>query len=144
MKSMNQGPIIYVEDDMDDRLIFKEILNSIGVTNELQFFDNGKDFLEYLYTAKEQPLLIVSDINMPVMNGLELRKNMISDEQLRKKSIPFIFFTTSVNSREIELAYELTVQGYFKKPTDLHEMKTNLKMIVDYWCICKHPNSHMH
>lgn len=141
MKSMNQGPIIYVEDDMDDRLIFQEILNSIGVTNAVHFFDNGKDFLEYLYVSSEQPLLIVSDINMPVMNGLELRKNIISDEKLMQKSIPFIFFTTSINSREIELAYELTVQGYFKKPTDLDEMKINLKMIVDYWCICKHPNS---
>lgn len=140
MKNMNQGPIIYVEDDLDDRLIFQEILNSIGVSNAILFFDNGKDFLDYLYDSDEQPLLIVSDINMPVMNGIELRKNIIADEKLMQKSIPFIFFTTSINIKEIELAYQLTVQGYFKKPTDLDEMKTNLKMIIDYWCICKHPN----
>lgn len=140
MKNFNSGPIIYVEDDMDDRIIFKEILSQIGVTNELLFFDNGKEFLNFLYKAEVQPLLIVSDINMPVMNGIELRKNIVEDDRLMEKSIPFIFFTTSINTKEIKLAYNLTVQGYFKKPTDIAEMKANLKMIIDYWCICKHPN----
>jgi hypothetical protein len=70
-----------------------------------------------------------------------LRKIILDDERLRKKSIPFIFYTTSINANEIDLAYELTVQGYFKKPSDLHDMKTTLKMLYDYWCVCRHPNN---
>ena len=142
MKNSKQGPIIYVEDDLDDRLIFKETISSIGIDNEILYFDNGRHFLDYLYETPDQPLLIVCDINMPVMNGLELRRMILDDTALKKKSIPFIFYTTSINAREIELAYDLTVQGYFKKPSDLEQMKKTLKMIYDYWCICKHPNNY--
>ena len=115
MKNYNQGPIIYVEDDLDDRLIFKETLYQLGVKNEVLYFDHGRHFLEYLYETHDQPVLIVCDINMPVMNGLELRKMILDDPRLKKKSIAFVFYTTSVNSKEIETAYDLTVQGYFKK-----------------------------
>jgi CheY-like chemotaxis protein len=135
------GPIIYIEDDVDDRLIFKEIIESFGLTNQLLFFANGQLFLDYMYQVQTQPLLIICDINMPIMNGFELRRSIMEDEKLKKKSIPFIFYTTSVNTREIELAYELTVQGYFKKPSGLDEIKGTLKMIIDYWCVCKHPNN---
>jgi CheY-like chemotaxis protein len=142
MKSINQGPIIYVEDDMDDRLIFKETVQSIGITNEILYFDHGRQFLDYLYETSDQPLLIMCDINMPVMNGLELRRVILGDERLKKKSIPFVFYTTSINAKEIEVAYDLTVQGYFAKPTDMEVMKSTLKMIYEYWCICKHPNNY--
>src|SRR6187551_111534 len=100
MKNSKQGPIIYVEDDLDDRLIFKETMSSIGIDNEILYFDHGRHFLDYLYETPDQPLLIVCDINMPVMNGLELRRMILNDTTLKKKSIPFIFYTTSINSRE--------------------------------------------
>ncbi|MDO9373227.1 MAG: response regulator [Bacteroidota bacterium] len=141
MKNANRGPIIYIEDDLDDRHIFKETISGLGISNEILYFDHGAHFLEYLYATPDQPLLIVCDINMPVMNGLELRKTLLADKELKKKSIPFIFYTTSVNPKEIEIAYDLTVQGYFKKASDMLEMKTTLKMIYDYWCICRHPNN---
>jgi len=135
------GPIIYVEDDIDDRMIFKEIVESFGISNKLLFFDNGQQFLDFIYSENVHPLLIICDVNMPVMNGFELRRAIMEDEKLKRKSIPFIFYTTSVNSKEIELAYELTVQGYFKKPGDMDEIRSTLKMIIDYWCVCKHPNN---
>ncbi|MEO6718950.1 MAG: response regulator [Ferruginibacter sp.] len=135
------GPIIYVEDDIDDRMIFKEVVQSFGMTNKLLLFESGQEFLDFIYTSKVQPLLIVCDINMPIMNGFELRRTIMEDEKLKRKSIPFIFYTTGTNSREVELAYELTVQGYFKKPADIYEIKSTLKMIIDYWCVCKHPNN---
>ena len=135
------GPIIYIEDDVDDQMIFKEVVESFGFINQLLFFANGQSFLDYIYQTKTQPLLIVCDINMPIMNGFELRKSIMEDERLKRKSIPFIFYTTSVNSKEIDLAYELTVQGYFKKPSAVDDIKATLRMIIDYWCVCKHPNN---
>jgi CheY-like chemotaxis protein len=135
------GPIIYIDDDIDDRLIFKEVVESFGLNNQLIFFDNGQQFLDFIYVSKVQPLLIVCDINMPVMNGFELRKAIMEDDTLKKKSIPFIFYTTSISSKEIELAYELTVQGYFKKASGIDEIRSTLKMVIDYWCVCKHPNN---
>jgi CheY-like chemotaxis protein len=135
------GPIIYVEDDIDDRMIFKEIVQSFGMNNKLLFFDNGQQFLDFIYNENVQPLLIVCDVNMPLMNGFELRRKMLEDEKLKRKSIPFIFYTTSTSTKEIDLAYELTVQGYFRKPADIVEIRATLKMIIDYWCVCKHPNN---
>jgi CheY-like chemotaxis protein len=135
------GPIIYIDDDVDDRLIFKEVVESFGLNNQLIFFDNGQQFLDFIHVSKVQPLLIVCDINMPVMNGFELRKAIMEDDSLKKKSIPFIFYTTSINSKEIDLAYELTVQGYFKKASAIDEIRSTLRMIIDYWCVCRHPKN---
>ena len=60
---------------------------------------------------------------------------------LRKKSIPFVFFSTAANKQEIERAYEMMVQGYFKKKNSMDGIKSTLKIIMDYWTLCKHPNN---
>ncbi len=135
------GPILLVEDDPDDQEMMREILNSLGVKNELVVFYNGHDVLKFLRETSEQPFLILSDINMPKLNGLELRKEINSEQSLKQKSIPFVFLSTT-DSRQIVLeAYDLTVQGFFKKPNSYKEFKEMLKMIIDYWRFCKHPNN---
>jgi CheY-like chemotaxis protein len=75
------------------------------------------------------------------MNGLELRRKINETEHLRKKSIPFIFYSTTASEKAITEAYEMMVQGFFVKPSNLSEIKTMLKVIVDYWKLSKHPNS---
>jgi CheY-like chemotaxis protein len=75
------------------------------------------------------------------MDGLELRKEINENEFLRKKSIPFIFLTTTSNRTVIEQAYEMMVQGYFVKPNSIQEIKETIKMIIDYWKVCRHPNT---
>jgi CheY-like chemotaxis protein len=75
------------------------------------------------------------------MDGLELRKEINENEFLRKKSIPFIFLTTTSTKSVIEEAYEMMVQGYFVKPNSIQEIKETIKMIIDYWKVCRHPNT---
>ena len=133
-------PIVVVEDDADDQYFIRTICEKLGVTSDILFFDDGKKALHYLQTTQRKTFLILCDINMPIMNGLELRKHIQEDEGLRRKSIPFVFFTTSPQREAIEVAYDMMVQGYFKKPNTIREVKELLKTMVNYWVTCLHPN----
>lgn len=84
----------------------------------------------------------MSDINLPLQTGIEFKKTIDEDHQLRQKSIPFIFFSTSVDSNAVTQAYgEMTVQGFFRKSSSYEELKRLVRLIMDYWKLCKHPNS---
>lgn len=136
-----KGSIVIIEDDLDDQEILREIFHDLKVANPLKFFATCAGALDYLITTKDQPFLIVSDVNLPVMTGIEMRKKINDNEYLRKKSIPFVFLSTSANQQSVEIAYEMMVQGYFEKPSSMKELKDVVQMIVHYWQICRHPNS---
>ena len=138
---MKQGVIIIIEDDIEDQELFREAITELGIMNPLIFFNEGVSGLEYLQKTPDQPFIIFCDINVPLMNGIQLREHIDADERLRKKSIPFIFYTTSLNRAEINKAYNLTVQGYFIKENSFSATKETIKLILDYWGKCKHPNS---
>ncbi len=84
---MITGPILIIDDDLDDWEIFKMIFTELGVENNLLFFDKAKKALDYLYETKDKPFLILCDVNMPLMTGIEFRKKLNEDEYLRRKSI---------------------------------------------------------
>ena len=133
------GPVIFVEDDQDDQELYTEILRELGVTNEVKCFSHGKDALEYLKSTTEHPFIIFCDINMPIMDGMRFREEICASEQLKKKSIPFIYLTTAVHNQAVQSAYDLHVQGFFKKPQEYDVIKGLLKRIIDYWKFCEHP-----
>ena len=135
------GPIVIVEDDKDDQELFQDILKEIGVQNELLFFVRCSEAYHYLKTMPEQPFIIISDVNLPEQNGMEFKRNIDEDPELRQKSIPFVFLSTAARPREVEEAYDLTVQGFFLKATQLAEMEKTIELILRYWVNCKHPNS---
>jgi CheY-like chemotaxis protein len=134
-------PIVVVEDDADDQYFIRTICEKLGVTAKIIFFDDGAKALHYLKTTDEKTFIILSDINMPVMNGLELRRQIQADEHLRRKSIPFVFLSTAARPKEVQEAYDLTVQGFFVKASQLSDMEKTLELIFHYWQRCKHPNS---
>jgi len=138
---MPTSPIVIVDDDRDDCDFIVEALSDLGVTNKLVCFENGLQALTYLKTTNQKTFLILSDVNMPLMNGLELKKEINKDDRLRQKSIPFVFLSTSSAVKEILTAYDLMVQGFFIKSNKLDLLKNNLKIIVDYWKTSQHPNS---
>ena len=79
---------------------------------------------------------------MPIMNGLELKRKIEADPVLRKKSIPFIFYSTTANLETVVEAYtDLTIQGFFKKGSDYNRTKAVVKTIIEYWKDCVHPNT---
>lgn len=127
------GPIIVIDDDMEDHLIMDEIFRHLNYPNEVIFFSDGNAAVEYLIAAEELPFLIISDINMPGMNGFEVRNKICENERLNAKCIPYLFFTTSVDKKAVTQAYELSVQGFFIKPTTMTELEKTLKTIIEYW-----------
>lgn len=136
-------PIIILDDDMDDQEIMREVLEDLQVPYRIDFYMHAKDLLDYLYTTKEVPFLIFSDVNLPSMNGLELRKIIFENEYLRIKSIPFIFLSTSSDEFAVKEAYNLTVQGYFVKQYSIPDIKATIKLIINYWEQCEHVNSRL-
>lgn len=135
------GPILILEDDQDDREIYEKVFTSLGVKNEIRFFEGGDDLLRYLQVTLDQPFIIFSDINLPRMSGIELRRIIDADPFLKRKSIPFIFLTTIESREVVEEVYEMTAQGYFVKKYLLGDIEKQIKQIIDYWQDCKHPNS---
>lgn len=135
------GPIILIDDDTEDVDIFKNVLTSTGIKNKLIHCLNGEDAHQLLLTTTEQPLVILSDINMPKMSGIDLLKKIQENAYLKQKSVPFVFFSTSAERGEVRRAYDMTVQGFFVKASTLEELKVQLKLIVDYWTHCVHPQS---
>lgn len=139
---MKTGPIVLIEDDLDDKKIFEEVLGELKVENKLAWFTNCPDAFLYLKETDDQPFIIFSDVNLPVQNGLDFKRQVDADPELRRKCIPFIFYSTSVDLWIVNEAYtQLTVQGFFQKHHSYPEIMKNLKMILDYWKSCRHPNT---
>ncbi|HUR10800.1 MAG TPA: response regulator [Flavitalea sp.] len=134
------SPLILVEDDVEDQLLIREAVESIDPTRHLIIFDNGDAVIRYLLETTDKPFLIICDINMPKMDGLTVRKKINDNPILRNKSIPFVFFSTTASSDAVTTAYEMTVQGFFVKPSTFSELTKILTQLIDYWKVCKHPN----
>ncbi len=131
-----------IEDDPDDRDIMQDVLDSLNIPNKLIWFGNCTDALAHLKETKVQPFIILCDINLPGMNGIDFKCEIDTHPELRRRSIPFTFYSTSVNPEEVTKAYtELTVQGFFKKPDTFLEIQKTLTLIFEYWKCCRHPNS---
>jgi response regulator RpfG family c-di-GMP phosphodiesterase len=137
-----EGPIILIEDDADDKGIFSDVLNDLQVENKLIWFNRSDDAFDYLQTTTDQPFVIFSDVNLFGQNGIELKRRIDNDHKLRKKSIPFVFYSTYVDQQMVNEAYtKMTVQGFFQKCDIYEEIKASIKLILDYWRNCRHPNA---
>jgi|SRR6218665_2421596 len=136
------GPIVIIEDDEDDREIFEKIVRELEIPNQIKGFPETNAAFDYLCATRDRPFIIFCDINLPGKNGLDFKRMIDKDPELRKKSIPFLFFSTQANQQDVNEAYtQMIVQGFFKKGNDYNEMKAMLKTIFAYWECCKHPNA---
>ena len=136
------GPIVIVEDDLDDQEMIQEAMEEVGIKNELVFFDRSLKAFEFLKSTTQQPFLILSDVNLPAQNGIEFKRQIDEDRQLREKSIPFVFYSTAVDKNSVNTAYqELTVQGFFKKEHSIVELEKTIHVIMEYWKRCAAPNN---
>ena len=135
-----KGQIIIIEDDEDDQTILNQIFKKLNYKNEIVFFENGEEALNYLIVSDIEPFIILSDINMPILNGLELREKIYNNEKLRVKCIPYLFFSTSAEQEHVVDAYSKSIQGFFIKPTSITQLEQTIRKIVEYWQECVYPN----
>jgi CheY-like chemotaxis protein len=134
------GAIIIVEDDKDDQEIFSEVFKELNYKNPIIFFNDGQEALNYLMEKTTEPFVVFSDINMPKLNGIELRKQIHENEDIRLKTIPYLFFTTTAAQEDVIDAYSKSIQGFFVKPSSFQGLKSLMKIIIEYWQNCISPN----
>ena len=134
------GPVIIIEDDPDDQEFLIEIFQKLNYQNKILFFFDGEQALEYINSTHDLPFLILSDINLPKLNGFELREKLRTDEKLSNKCIPYLFFSTAVNQKSVIDAYSQSVQGFFVKQNSMNELEKTITVIMEYWRRCAAPN----
>lgn len=130
---MNENPIYVVDDDEDDELMLREVLKELGVKNELRVFHTAEGLLNTLREEAVVPFLIISDVNLPRMNGFELRKRIMDEPQVLVKTVPFIFWSNSASEAQVRIAYDLSVHGFFLKGNSYAELKEEVEEILRYW-----------
>ena len=139
---LNQnGPVIIIEDDIDDQQILTEVFQNLKYPNELLFFSDGHKALEFISAGNVLPFLILSDINMPKLTGFELRDKLKTDADLALRCIPYLFFSTALNQKTVIDAYSMSVQGFFVKQSSISEIEKTITVIMEYWKRCAAPNN---
>jgi DNA-binding NtrC family response regulator len=134
------GKIILVDDEKYEKDLLMEALREKQWDVQVEYFNNGQDALQHMRTTKDELFLVISDMNMPGMSGLDLKKAIDEDKILREKSMPFIFVSGGGSNEQISEAYDYRVQGYFEKPKSVEEQAAVLDLIIKYWIVSKHPD----
>lgn len=135
------GPVIIIEDDLDDEEILQSVFNKLNYPNKIIFFSDGQEALDYLNRTDIIPFLILSDINMPKLDGFALRDKVKTDAALQIKCIPYLFFSTALSQRMVIDAYSKSVQGFFVKESSMSELEKTIQIIMEYWMRCASPNN---
>ncbi len=122
--------ILLVEDDAIEVIKFNRSIAKLGQLHQVIEANNGEEALGYLGTS-DLPDLLLLDLNMPKMNGLEFLKMLRNSEHL--KYLPTVVLTTSVNDKDLKTAYSLGVAGYIVKPLKYEDYVTKIAALLDYW-----------
>ena len=137
MKITNK-PILLVEDDQVDVMTVKRALKEIHVTNPVVNLENGEEALKYLRDPKStKPCIILLDLNMPIMNGIEFLQVVKHDALLKRT--PVVVLTTSEEQQDKINSFDLGVAGYMAKPVDYRQFVEVMRSIDAYWTISELP-----
>lgn len=135
----NFKPILLVEDDSVDAMTIKRAFKDLKVLNPLVHTTNGEEALQYLRDkSNKKPCVILLDLNMPKMNGIEFLKVVKADDVLRK--IPIVVLTTSKEESDIVDSFKLSVAGYIVKPVDYKKFVEAVRAIEVYWTLSELPD----
>ena len=137
MKITNK-PILLVEDDQVDVMTVKRALKEIRVTNPVVNLENGEEALKYLRDpASVKPCIILLDLNMPIMNGIEFLQ--VAKQDAKLKRIPVVVLTTSEEQQDKVNSFDWGVAGYMAKPVDYRQFVEVMRSIDAYWTISEMP-----
>jgi CheY-like chemotaxis protein len=135
----NAKPILLIEDDQIDTMTVIRALKELHVTNRVEHVENGEAALSYLNDpARDRPCLILLDLNMPVMGGIEFLR-VVKGKELPLKRIPVVVLTTSEEQQDKVESFNLGVAGYIKKPVDYQRFVETMRTINAYWTVSELP-----
>ena len=134
----NQKPILLIEDDRVDAMTVKRALKELKVTIPLKIVSNGEEELAYLKDKSQiKPCIILLDLNMPRMNGIEFLEIAKQDDLLKR--IPVIVLTTSSEQQDKFNSFNLGIAGYMLKPVDYPQFVDVMRAINMYWTLSELP-----
>jgi CheY-like chemotaxis protein len=126
---MKNLPAIFIDDDIEDLQLIKEMAGEMQFPNQVLTFNNPETALAFLEISGVEPLFIVCDINMPKMDGFQLRRQLLNSAS-SVKDVPFMFFSTMSMDAEYLPATELKVHSCYRKPNSFKGMKETLQSIL--------------
>ena len=131
-------PILLVEDDQVDSMTVRRALKELNVTNRVDMANNGEEAISYLQNCEpNKPCIILLDLNMPKMNGLEFLNVVKHQEDF--KTIPIIVLTTSRDDQDRIESFKHSVAGYMIKPVDYMQFVETMRTIEMYWTLSELP-----
>jgi CheY-like chemotaxis protein len=135
----NIKPVLLVEDDSVDAMTVNRAFKDLKIANGMVHKLNGEEALDYLRdNSSEKPCVILLDLNMPKMNGIEFLKIAKADKDLKKT--PVIVLTTSKDDQDKVNSFELSVAGYIVKPVDYKKFVEAIRILEMYWTLSELPN----
>jgi CheY-like chemotaxis protein len=138
-------PILIAEDDENDTLILQQALRKVGFCNPFHISENGQDAMQYMkgeepYTDRKRfrfPRILFTDLKMPQVDGFELLDWLQRHPECNV--IPRIVLSASQQEDDIQRAYKLGVNSYLVKPPSFDQLVSMLRVVFDYWNVCKKP-----
>ena len=145
METMNKlGRILLVEDDPKDVELTLTALEEYNLANEVIVARDGEEALEYLYSrgkfktrSSDNPAVVLLDLKLPKVDGLEVLKQIKSEEKLRM--MPVVVLTSSKEEKDMVASYKLGVSAYVVKPVDFHEFVNAIKELGVFWAVINEP-----
>ena len=138
------GRILMVEDDPNDVELTLTALADYNLANEVVVTRDGAEALDYLYCrgsfagrATDNPAVLLLDLKLPKVDGLQVLKQIKSDDKLRM--IPVVVLTSSREERDMVASYRLGVNAYVVKPVDFHEFVNAIKELGVFWAVINQP-----
>jgi CheY-like chemotaxis protein len=145
METVNKlGRILMVEDDPKDVELTLTALEEYNLANEIIVVHDGEEALDYLYyrgqfqrRATDNPAVILLDLKLPKVDGLEVLKQVKSNETLRM--IPVVVLTSSNEEKDLVASYRLGVNAYVVKPVHFHEFANAIRELGVFWAVINEP-----
>ena len=134
----NSRPILLVDDDSTDVLLFQRALKRLEITSPVVRSSDGVEALEYLMNpTKKRPWIVLSDLNTPKMSGLDFLRKIKAHKALKRTIV--IILSGSSAERDIEECFRLGAAGYITKPTDYEHLLDMIRTLHNYWTLSEIP-----
>ena len=138
---MNSKVILLVEDNPSDIELTKRAFAREHITNELVVAEDGQTALDYLFGTgryagrdlNEMPTLILLDLKLPIVDGLEVLRRIRANEHTRRLLV--VILTSSKEDQDVAASYDLGVNSYIRKPVDFHQFAEAIKLLGLYWLV---------
>jgi two-component system response regulator len=142
---MRREKILLVEDSQDDEMLTKRAFQKSRVSNEVIVARDGAEALEYLYCtgryasrdANDLPEVVLLDLKLPKVDGLEVLRRIRSNEQTR--TLPVIILTSSREERDLIAGYQGGANSYIVKPVDPQQFEESIRQLGLYWLVLNEP-----